>query len=561
MHFMKQTVRERIIEIVGEVCLDLFSGSPPPIIIEKPRHKGHGDLSTNVALLLAKRAGSSPTQVAERVAGELRRRADFYPGLCRKLEIAGPGFINIFLSPEALQSQLLIILRRGAAYGTLDAGKKEKVQLEFVSANPTGPLTVAHGRQAAVGDSLARVLKKTGRDVSREYYLNDKGRQIQLLGISTRQRYRELFGERIEIPRDGYRGSYIIEIAKKIKERDGEKWIRKKGKDSIDFFESFSVREVMNMILKDLEDFRVCFDHWTSEKEHIESRNIELCLEYLRREGYIYEEGGAVWFRSSSLGDDKDRVLVKSKGERTYFASDIAYHRDTFEKGFDRVIDLWGPDHHGYVTRMRAAIKALGYDENRFSPIIVQLTTLFRGQQKLSMSTREGEFVTLREVIDEVGVDAARYFFVRMRTDSHLNFDLEFAKRRSYDNPVYYVQYVHARICSIFKKLGLKKPSFKLPLWDKVPIELLQEAEELNLIKLLSDFPIAVQRSAETLEPNRICNYLEELAAAFHQCYTKHTVISDDDSMTAARLALAEGVRIVIRIGLLLLGVSAPESM
>ncbi len=558
---MKKTIREEVSEAIEKVCREIVDGPLPPIIIEKPRRKGHGDLATNIAMLLAKRVGEKPNELAQRITDGLMRLSDFYPTVCEKLEIAPPGFINIFLAPAVLCEQLKLLLRLGDSYGATDTRKKERVQLEFVSANPTGPLTVAHGRQAAVGDSLARILEKSGRDASREYYLNDRGKQIRLLGISTWQRYRELFGKKASIPDDGYRGDYVKEIAKKIMENDGDKWLHAGEEEGILFFADFSADRIKKVILKDLEDFRVHFDHLTSEREFSESGKIDSCMDYLRGKDYIYEKDGAVWFSSSSLGDDRDRVLIKSDGEKTYFAPDIAYHRDKFEQGFDRVIDLWGPDHHGYIKRMKAAVKALGYDESQFKPIIVQLTTLYRGQQKLSMSTRAGEFIALKEVVDEVGVDAARYFFARMKLDSHLNFDLELAKERSSDNPVYYVQYVHARICSIFKKLPEKKTGFKPPPMTEAPVELLREAEELTLIKLLSDFPPTVEKSADNLEPHRICNYLEELAAAFHQCYTKHTVISDVDSLTAARLALAEGVRVVIRNGLQLLGVSAPETM
>jgi len=558
---MEKSIRKRIEDALAEVCRDVAGDRLPPVILQKPRCAGRGDLATNIAILLAKEKGVKPQEIAQQIAGRLMKRGDFHPAVCEKLEIAGGGFLNIFLSPTLLHEQLGMILRARDRYGSVQSARPLRVQIEFVSANPTGPLTVAHGRQAAVGDSLARILTRAGRSVTREYYLNDRGVQISLLGFSALQRYRELFNQKAEIPDDGYRGEYVKEIAARIKARDGDRWLGAAEEEAIAFFSDFSAGEIVRTMVKDLDDFRVHFDHWTSEKEFSASGKIEECLAFLRGRGFIYEREGAVWFQSSRLGDDKDRVIVKSDGEQTYFAPDIAYHRDKFARGFDRLIDLWGPDHHGYVARMKAAVSALGYDGARFTPLIVQLSTLFRGKQKLSMSTRMGEFVTLREVMDEVGVDAARYFLVRMRTDSHLNFDLELAKKRSNDNPVYYVQYVHARICSIFKKLAEKKPDFTLPLWEKVSLGMLRQDEELNLLTLLSDFPYTVECSAEALEPHQLCNYLEELAAAFHQCYTKHTVISDDPDLTAARLALAEGVRIIVRSGLDLLGVSAPEQM
>lgn len=558
---MTTSLRVQIENAVREVCRDVAGDRLPPIILQKPRRAGHGDLATNVALILAKEKKTRTDELARQIADRLSKRPDFKPAVCEKVEIAGGGFLNFFLSPAALHRQLGSILSSGDGYGRLKPERPRAVQIEFVSANPTGPLTVAHGRQAAVGDSLARILAMAGHRAVREYYLNDRGKQIRMLGFSTLQRYLELFGREVAIPEDGYRGEYVKGIAERIKAGDGGKWLDAAEDEAIAFFSDFSAREILRTIEKDLDDFRVRFDHWTSEKEFASTGKIAACIDFLRGKGHIYERDGAVWFQSSALGDDKDRVLVKSDGEQTYFTPDIAYHRDKFDRGFDRVIDLWGPDHHGYIARMKAAVRALGYDPARFTPLIVQLTTLFRGSQKLSMSTRAGEFVTLREVMDEVGVDAARYFMVRMRTDSHLNFDLELAKKQSNDNPVYYVQYVHARICSIFKKLAEKKQGFELPSWEKVRLDPLREDEELALIMLLSDFPYAVECSAEALEPHQICNYLEGLAAAFHQCYTRHTVISDDADLTAARLALAEGVRIIVRSGLGLLGVSAPEQM
>lgn len=558
---MKSSLRKQIEDAVRDACRGIAGEQIPPIILERPRRSGHGDLATNIALLIAKQAGGSPRAIAGQIAEKLKSRKDFIPQVCSEIDVAGPGFLNIFVSPAALQGQLRCILAERACYGSAPHEGAQKIQLEFVSANPTGPLTVAHGRQAAVGDSLARILSRAGHVVTREYYLNDKGKQIRLLGISAWQRYRELFGHTAAIPEDGYRGDYIREIAGRVKTRDGDRWLEAGEEEAAAFFADCSVEEIRETIINDLSGFRVRFDHWTSEREFSASGKIEECLQSLRGKGLVYDKDGAVWFRSESLGDDKDRVLVKSDGERTYFAPDIAYHRDKFARGFDRVIDFWGPDHHGYIRRMRAAVRALGCPDERFTPVIVQLTTLFRGAEKLSMSTRAGEFITLRQLMDEVGVDAARYFFARMRTDSHLNFDLDLATKRSNDNPVYYVQYVHARICSMFRKLAEKKPGYALPTWDDVPLGLLREDEELNLIRLLSDFPLTVGRSAEALQPNMICNYLEELAAAFHQCYTEHTVISGDDNLTAARLALAEGVRIVVGLGLDLLGVSAPEQM
>jgi arginyl-tRNA synthetase len=560
-HRHDRSIRSRVEEALVRACRASAPGRLPPVILEKPRREGHGDLSTNLALLVARETGEKGRDVAERIAAALRADAGLCPSVAAKIQIAGGGFINLFLAPGAFHAALALLLGDPERFGEPVLPNPSRILVEFVSANPTGPLTVAHGRQAAVGDSLARILAAAGHRVVREYYLNDRGKQIRLLGLSTWRRYLELFGEKAEIPEDGYRGDYLRLVAERAREREGDRWREAAEEEAVAFFSRFAADEILADIRNDLDGFRVRFDRWTSETEFSATGKIEECLDFLRRNGFVRERDGAVWFESTRFGDDKDRVLVKSDGSRTYFTPDIAYHRDKFGRGFDRVIDLWGPDHHGYIPRMNAAVRALGYAEDRFTPLIVQLTTLFRGREKLSMSTRAGEFVTLREVVDEVGVDAARYFFARMRTDSHLNFDLALAAKRSNDNPVYYVQYVHARICSIFKRLPEKLPGFVLPPWDEAPLERLVQREELDLIGALSEFPYTVGKAADSLEPNLLCNYLEALAAGFHRCYAAHTVISSDAALTAARLALAEGVRAVVRSGLDLLGVSAPEEM
>ncbi|MEJ2744767.1 MAG: arginine--tRNA ligase [bacterium] len=387
---MTTSLRTQIENAVREACREIAGDKLPTIILQKPRRAGHGDLSTNVALLLSREKKTPAPEIARQIADRLNRLPDFNPAVCERVEVAGGGFLNFFLAHGALHQQLGSILSLGDGYGRCLPERPRSVQIEFVSANPTGPLTVAHGRQAAVGDSLARILTLAGHRAVREYYLNDKGKQIRMLGFSTLQRYRELFGREVTIPEDGYCGEYVKEIAARIKARDDEKWLTADEEEALAFFSDFSAREILQTIEKDLDDFHVRFDHWTSEKEFASSGKIEACLEFMRNKGFIYEQDGAVWFRSSAFGDDKDRVLVKSDGAQTYFTPDIAYHRDKFDRGFDRVIDLWGPDHHGYVARMKAAVKALGCDVERFTPLIVQLTTLFRGSQKLSMSTRAG---------------------------------------------------------------------------------------------------------------------------------------------------------------------------
>ncbi|MDD5557946.1 MAG: arginine--tRNA ligase [bacterium] len=557
---MGAALRSRLAEAVARACRAETGGDAPTVSLEKPRQAGHGDLATGVAMAAAKALGERPGDLARRVAARLSEDAAAR-GLIERVEVAGAGFINLFLAAGGLREEVARCLREGVDYGRLAPARPERILIEFVSANPTGPLTVAHGRQAAVGDSLARILAHAGHRVSTEYYLNDAGRQIRLLGLSALARYREALGREGGIPEGGYLGGYVGEIAEEIRRREGDRWLGAPADAAAAFFAEHAAGRIGEGIRRDLEEFRVRFDRWTSEREFAAGGAVEECLRELRDGGFVYEKDGAVWFGSEALGDDKDRVLVKRDGETTYFAPDIAYHRDKFRRGFDRLIDLWGPDHHGYVARMRAAVKALGREERSFTPVIVQLTTLFRGKERLRMSTRAGEFITLRQVMDEVGVDAARYFFARMRTGSHLHFDLELARRRSNDNPVYYVQYVHARVCSIFARLPEKAPGFTLPPTDGIPLDRLGEREELDLMKRIADFPTAVERSAEALEPNGICNHLEELATAFHQCYTRHTVISDDPGLTAARLALADAVRTVVRNGLGLLGVSAPARM
>jgi arginyl-tRNA synthetase len=429
-----------------------------------------------------------------------------------------------------------------------------KLQVEFVSANPTGPLTIAHGRQAAIGDSLSNILRCLGYKVTREYYLNDEGNQMNILGRSIRARYLDLCGVRTEFPQDDYKGSYVADIARSFKKRYGRSRARG-GADDIDAFREFGLRWILNDIRRDLRAFGVKFDVWYSQRSLGRSGRVEKAVALLKEKGYIYEQDGAVWFKSTSFGDDKDRVIYKSDGSATYLTPDIAYHLEKYRRGFKRIVDIWGPDHHGYIPRMKAAIKALGFHEDSLSVLIVQLATLYRNGQAVSMSTRAGEFVTLREVIDEVGKDVGRFCFLMRRISSHLDFDLDSVKKESMDNPVYYIQYAHARIWSILKRGRYSRISAK---FDS---SLLKEPEELELMRMLRQFPVIVSMSGKALDPYIILQYLQDLAGLFHSFYNKHRVICDDPSLSRSRIVLVDCVRIVLANGLRLLGVALPKKM
>ncbi|MGA8281927.1 MAG: arginine--tRNA ligase, partial [Desulfobacterales bacterium] len=444
-------------------------------------------------------------------------------------------------------------------FGASELGAGERVQVEFVSSNPTGPLHVGHGRGAAVGDSVANILAFCGYDVQREYYINDSGRQIQTLGRSVFLRYRELFGKSAPFPEDCYQGDYIRDIAVQIKEQQGDGLLYREEDEAVMQCARTAAGDIMEGIRKDLALFGVSFDEWFSEQSLYDAGEVDRILAESRERGIIYEKDGALWFKTSDLGDEKDRVVVRQNGQTTYFASDIAYHEDKYRRGFQRVIDVWGADHHGYIPRMQAAIEACGHKRNQFQVILVQLVNLLRGGQPVAMSTRAGEFVTLRDVIDEVGKDAARFIFLTRHYESPLDFDLEVAKQQTNENPVYYVQYVHARISSIIRKAvenGMAGDQ-----WDETAIARLVELEEIQLIKTLAQYPETVAASAEKLEPHRITFFLMNLAAAFHAYYNKYRVLSEDPVLSRGRLVLVESIRKVIRNGLALLGVDAPDKM
>jgi arginyl-tRNA synthetase len=526
--------------------------------VQLTRDHRHGDLSTNIALKLAGEASMSPRDIAAGIVSCMNEDglSSGLSDIIGKVENAG-GFINFWFSGVFFRDLLYNITKGRKMFGSSSFGGGKKINIEYVSANPTGPLTIAHGRQAAVGDALSRILRFAGYDVTDEYYLNDTGRQIEQLGRSVGVRYRNLLGEAEDMPPDGYMGAYITEIAGELKEKYGGDLKENTTRNS-KIFREYAKERILGMIKKDLDDFGVSFDVWTSQQSVEEDDRVGKMIRMLKEQGFVYEKDGAHWFASTGFGDDKDRVVIKSDSSFTYLAPDIAYHKDKFERGYDRLIDLLGPDHHGYIKRMKAAVQALGHPADSLDILIVQLVTLLRGGEGISMSTRKGQFISLREIIDEIGKDVARFCFLSRRLDSHLDFDIELIKKESADNPVYYIQYAHARICSI-KKYGRK--AFLKTLFRRTDLSLLKDPEEERLIRKLAEFPFAVHSSADALEPNRILVYLNDLARIFHSFYTKCRVVSGDIPLTKARLYLVECVRIVLANGLGLLNISLPEKM
>jgi arginyl-tRNA synthetase len=554
---MKNRIKKLIIEAALQAQAKglLSSVDFPEVSVEKPKVEAHGDFSTNFAMVIASLQKMAPRKVAQAIVDQLNDSGR----LLEKIEIAGPGFINFYVTPAAWHPVLLEIQKTDRRFGASELGGGERVQVEFVSSNPTGPLHVGHGRGAAVGDSVANILAFCGYDVQREYYINDSGRQIQTLGRSVFLRYRELFGKSAPFPEDCYQGDYIREIAGRIKDQQGDGLLHREEDEAIMYCARTAAGDIMEGIREDLALFGVSFDAWFSEQSLYDSGEVDRILAESRKRNIIYKKDGALWFKTSDLGDEKDRVVVRQNGQTTYFASDIAYHNDKYRRGFQRVIDVWGADHHGYIPRMQAAIEACGHKRNQFQVILVQLVNLLRGGQPVAMSTRAGEFVTLRDVIDEVGKDAARFIFLTRHYESPLDFDLEVAKQQTNENPVYYVQYVHARISSIIRKAvenGMADVQ-----WDETAIARLLELEEIQLIKTLAEYPETVATSAEKLEPHRITFFLMNLAAAFHAYYNKHRVLSEDPVLSHGRLVLVESIRKVIRNGLALLGVDAPDKM
>lgn len=529
---------------------------PPKTTVEPPKNEQHGDIATNVAMVMPREKGENPRALAESIKAEL---APVCPEL-ERIDIAGPGFINFTFTDAFWQSVALDALTQGRDFGRVNVGQGRRVQVEYVSANPTGPLHIGHGRGAAIGDSLTRVLRFTGHEVETEYYLNDAGRQMRLLGLAVWVRYQQACGRQVEFPEDCYRGDYIKDISARLRDEHGEALLDLPEAEAIDLCYERGMRDILDGIRTDLAAFRVEHQHWFSEKSLVDAGQVEATLDRLLREGLAYEKDGALWFRSTDYGDDKDRVLRKSDGLLTYFASDIAYHDNKIARGFDLMVDIWGADHHGYVPRMKAAMEALGRDRESLQVILVQLVNLIQGGEQVAMSTRAGKFETLADVCAEVGADAARFIFLSRKSDSHLDFDLDAVKRQSMDNPVYYVQYAHARIRSLLRKA--EEQNVELPEPSAARMERLDTAEDKALLKSLDGFADAVELAARTLSPHHISFYLMDLAGLLHRYYTVHHILSDDDrDLLQARLLLFSAVAGVIGRGLDLLGVTAPDRM
>jgi arginyl-tRNA synthetase len=524
------------------------------VILEIPKEKAHGDYSTNMAMQLARVAKKAPRVIAE----ALIENFDRSKASIEKMEIAGPGFINFYMNNAYLTDLIPTVLDAGEKYGETNVGGKQKLQVEFVSANPTGDLHLGHARGAAVGDSLSNILAKAGYDVSREYYINDAGNQINNLALSVEARYFQALGMEKAMPEDGYHGADIIGIGKTLAEEFGDKFVNVDEQERFEFFREYGLKYEMAKLQKDLEDFRVSFDVWYSETSLYKNGKIDEALKVLRENGYIYEEEGATWLRSTDFGDDKDRVLIKQDGSYTYLTPDIAYHKDKLDRGFEKLINIWGADHHGYIPRMKAAIQSLGYGADALEVEIIQLVHLYKNGEKMKMSKRTGKAVTMRDLVDEVGLDATRYFFAMRSSDTHMDFDLDLAVSESNENPVYYAQYAHARICSILRSGEEQGISV-----DKnADFSLIGAEKEIELLKKLGEFPQAVGEAAVKRVPHRVTNYIMELASTFHSFYNAEKVLdSEQPERTKARLALIKTVQITMRNALALIGVSAPEKM
>ena len=554
---MKQKIKKLIQDAarLAHQKEDLPSGEIAEAEVEEPKAGVHGDFSTNIAMVMASIQKMAPRKIAEAIVDHLQDPEAIF----EKTEIAGPGFINFFVKPAAWHPVLQEIHEADTRYGATDIGQGLKFQIEYVSSNPTGPLHVGHGRGAAVGDAVANILSICGYDVQKEYYINDSGRQIMTLGRSVFLRYREILGQKVEFPEECYQGDYIRDLAARIKAQKGDALLNEPEEDAIMICARFAAQIILDDIRDDLKLFGVEFDCWFSEQSLYDSGRVDEIIDNFRDRETVYEKDGALWFKTSEYGDEKDRVVVKANGETTYFASDIAYHQDKFDRGFERVVDVWGADHHGYIPRMKAAVEACGYRRDQFDVILVQLVNLLRAGEPVAMSTRAGKFETLKDVISEVGRDAARFIFLTRHYESPLDFDLEVAKQKTNDNPVYYVQYVHARISSIVRKgseRGVAETS-----WDNKAVAQLTEPEEIDLIKSLARYPEILAGSARSMEPHRVTYYLMDLASAFHTYYNKHRVLTDDALLRCGRLNLILAVQKVIRNGLTLLGVSAPDKM
>ncbi|WP_042470752.1 arginine--tRNA ligase [Bacillus ndiopicus] len=549
---LQQSIKTALANAVAKAQL-VEEGTELKIHLETPKDKANGDFATNIAMQLTKLAKKPPRAIAEAIIENI----DLAEGNIEKIDIAGPGFINITVRKDLLTGVVKAVFEQEEAYGRGTSGAGEKIQVEFVSANPTGDLHLGHARGASVGDSLCNVLDFAGYTVSREYYINDAGNQINNLAYSLEARYKQALGMEAEMPEDGYHGPDIIGIADKLAKTYGTSILEKSDEERFKFFREHGLKLELEKLQNDLKNFRVEFDVWYSETSLYENGKIEVALDKLRANGHVFEEEGATWFRSTTFGDDKDRVLIKNDGSFTYLTPDIAYHEDKIVRGFNKLINIWGADHHGYIPRMKAAIEALGYGRDTLEVEVIQMVQLYKNGEKFKMSKRTGNAVTMRELVEEVGLDAVRYFFVKTAGDSHMDFDLDLAVSQSNENPVYYAQYAHARICSILRQANEQDLQASLD-----NLQLLTAEKEVDVLKKIGAFPQVVADAAKHRTPHRIANYIQELAAVFHSFYNAEKVINvDDKQLTAARLALITSVRITLANALKLIGVSAPERM
>ncbi len=557
---------ERIVEMIernlaraaerAKAAGELSFEGLPSFVLEEPRERQHGDLATNLAMVLTKQAKRPPREIAD----ILLKNLDTKETWIEDWSIAGPGFINFRLNPDWLAHVVAEILREGEDYGRVQLGQGEKVQVEFVSANPTGLLHMGNARGAALGDSLASLLEMAGYEVSREFYINDAGNQIHNFALSLEARYLQLLGQDAPIPEGGYHGEDLVDTIKGLIAQDGDKYLTQEPILRQEFLVRYALDEKLRHIKETLKEFGVEYDVWFNEQSLHDSGFVRATMEEMEKKGYIYEKEGALWLKSTLFGDEKDEVVVRSNGTPTYFAADIAYHRNKFERGFNRVINIWGADHHGHVARMKGAIEALGFNPDALQIILMQLVRLIQNGEVVRMSKRSGQYITLRELMDEVGTDAARFFFILRDPDSTVEFDLDLARSQSADNPVYYVQYAHARLCSILRQAQETQTILRLPTGAELKL-LLNSQEERDLLKKLADFPREIALAARLLEPHRLARYVLDLASLFHTFYNSQRVLVEDEGLRQARLGLVRGTKQVLNNVLRILGVTAPERM
>mgnify|MGYP001428723638 CR=1 FL=1 len=552
---LQASVKEALAEAALEAGLVAAKDELPAIVLEVPKDKAHGDLATNLAMQLTRIAKKNPRQIAEAIIAKLA------PGRAsiQSAEIAGPGFINFRLDKSYLHPVVGEALTQGSAYGHVQDGRGQRVQVEFVSANPTGSLHLGHARGAAVGDALCNVLSAAGYDVTREYYINDAGNQVNNLAKSLEARYRQALGQEAEMPEDGYYGEDIVGFAKELANEEGDRLLSLSDEERFAFFRRYGLERELAKIKRDLARFGVSFDEWFSETSLYENGKVTEALGALKAQGQTYEQEGAVWLSSTAFGDDKDRVLVKNDGSYTYLTPDAAYHMDKYKRGFDRMINIWGADHHGYIPRMKAAMAALGNDPDKLTVLIAQMVSLFQNGEKVKMSKRTGKAITMEDLMDEVGVDAIRYFFTMRSMDSHLDFDMDLAVSKSNENPVFYVQYAHARICSIFRQA--EEQGIAVRPWQEADLAKLSAEQELDLLRKIAELPETISEAARIYAPHAIVRYAYELASQFHSYYRAERVITEDAEQSQARLQLLAAVRVAIANALALVGVSAPDKM